>query len=124
MQKHNVGDDLPSSVKHSPNLAMSLHIQLPIWNGEFGPVYQNADDGLEDWEKINTSRYHVLKTQLGIYAKNNTSWSIWLYKDLGFQGMQYVKKDTAYMKRLAPFLKKKKVSRIDISVQQRRGGIS
>jgi hypothetical protein len=88
-------------------------LQLPIWNGEFGPVYQNEDDGLADWEKINTSRYHVLKTQLGIYAKNNTSWSIWLYKDLGFQGMQYVKKDTAYMKRMAPFLKKKKVRSVD-----------
>lgn len=82
--------------------------KIPIWNGEFGPVYQSASDGLADWEAINEQRYNVLGCQLDIYAKNKTSWSIWLYKDIGFQGMTYVGEDTAYMKLLKPFLEKKK----------------
>lgn len=54
---------------------------MPIWNGEFGPVYQNRNDGIPNWEKINDERYDVLQCQLDIYNKTpNTSWSIWLWK--------------------------------------------
>lgn len=81
----------------------------PIWNGEFGPVYQNAEDGLPDWQEINKRRYHVLEDQLDIYDKAKASWSIWLWKDIGFQGMVYVGEDTPYIKMLKPFLEKKKV---------------
>lgn len=84
----------------------------PVWNGEFGPVYDNPDDG-EDWEKTNEQRYAVLKAQLDIYAKVNASWSIWTYKDIGYQGMVYVKPDTPYMRLLRPFLLKKKRTAVD-----------
>jgi hypothetical protein len=82
--------------------------KMPIWNGEWGPVYQNASDG-PDYEEINETRYAVLRTQLDIYHKAKASWSIWLYKDIGFQGMVYVGEDTPYMTLLKPFLEKKKV---------------
>ncbi|GHJ89172.1 hypothetical protein NliqN6_5574 [Naganishia liquefaciens] len=85
----------------------------PIWNGEFGPVYQNAEDGLADWEEINQRRYHVLKDQLEIYDKAKASWSIWLWKDIGFQGMVYVGEETPYIKMLKPFLEKKKQLALD-----------
>jgi len=49
----------------------------------------------------------VLKDQLEIYKERKISWSIWLYKDIGFQGMVYVSPDTPYIKRLKPFLQKK-----------------
>ncbi len=78
-------------------------------DGEFGPVYQSEDDGIADWQDINESRYQVLKDQLEVYRKAKASWSIWLYKDIGFQGMTYAGKQTAYMKLLKPFLDKKKV---------------
>lgn len=81
----------------------------PIWNGEFGPVYQNAEDGLPDWQEINKRRYHVLEDQLELYDKAKASWSIWLWKDIGFQGMVYVGEETPYIKMLKPFLEKKKV---------------
>ena len=84
-------------------------IKGPIWNGEFGPVY--ANDSEADHEKINKSRYGVLECQLDIYAKDQASWSIWLYKDIGFQGMVYTKPTTAYIKLLKPFLEKKHVGR-------------
>lgn len=54
--------------------------QAPIWNGEFGPVYQSKDDGKPDWEEINVSRLEALKHQLEVYSKHHTSWSIWLWK--------------------------------------------
>ena len=37
------------------------------------------------------------------------SWSIWLWKDIGFQGMVYVDEESAYMRLLKPWLEKKKV---------------
>ncbi|KAG9004711.1 hypothetical protein FRB94_002553 [Tulasnella sp. JGI-2019a] len=82
-------------------------IQGPIWNGEWGPVYASPDDG-PDWKAVNEVRYRVLKDQLAIYEERKVSWSIWLYKDIGFQGMVYASPDTPYIKRLKPFLQKKK----------------
>jgi hypothetical protein len=57
---------------------------LPIWNGEFGPVYDSTGD---EKDAINSERYQVLQDQLSLYkAKNIVGWSIWTYKDIGFQG--------------------------------------
>jgi hypothetical protein len=86
---------------------------MPIWNGEWGPVYQSTNDGIPNWEHINETRYSVLKTQLDIYHEAKASWSIWLYKDIGFQGMVYVDEETTYMKTMKPFLEKKKVCLLD-----------
>lgn len=41
------------------------------------------------------------------------SWSIWLYKDIGFQGMVYVSRDTPYMTLFKDFLAKKHRLAID-----------
>ncbi|CDZ97041.1 endoglucanase family 5 glycoside hydrolase [Phaffia rhodozyma] len=79
----------------------------PMWNGEFGPVYADPTDG-PGWEDTNKERYNLLQDQLRIYKKAGSSWTIWLYKDIGFQGMTYASPDSPYVKRLAPFLAKKK----------------
>lgn len=42
---------------------------LCVWNGEWGPVYARKQFEGEATEKINESRYHVLKDQLDIYSK-------------------------------------------------------
>jgi len=81
--------------------------KVPIWNGEFGPVYASPADGT-DWEETNTHRYHLLQDQLALYDASRIHWSIWLYKDIGFQGMVYASPESAYIKRLEPFLAKKK----------------
>lgn len=52
-------------------------------------MYASPDDG-PDWEDINADRYNVLKDQLQLYRSDKISWTIWLYKDIGFQGMVYV----------------------------------
>ncbi|KAL5514139.1 XYL5_2 [Sanghuangporus baumii] len=80
---------------------------LCVWNGEWGPVYARKEYEGDKTDEINEHRYMVLKDQLDIYQKDRLSWSIWLYKDVGFQGMVYVSRDTPYMKLLAPFLSKK-----------------
>ncbi|KAL3426961.1 glucan -beta-glucosidase [Phlyctema vagabunda] len=81
--------------------------KVPIWNGEFGPVYESAD------EVTNAKRYALLGEQLNMYAETNVSWSIWLYKDIGYQGMLYVPKTSAWHKLLAPFLEKKAQTGVD-----------
>jgi endoglucanase len=73
---------------------------LPIWVGEFGPVY--TGDAQRD-----EMRYQLLKDQLAIYDKHAVSWCIWLYRDLGLQALVYQPETTAWMQRIAPMLEKK-----------------
>ncbi|TFK30304.1 endoglucanase family 5 glycoside hydrolase [Coprinopsis marcescibilis] len=80
---------------------------LCVWNGEWGPVYARKEYDGDKTEDINERRYEVLKDQLEIYEKDRLSWSIWLYKDIGFQGMVYVSPDTPYRKKFQEFLAKK-----------------
>ena len=83
---------------------------VPVWNGEFGPVYSSArkcEGGAAEADAINTKRINLLKQQLSIYAKEGVSWSIWLYKDIGYQGMVYVDPESPYMKLIQPFVDKK-----------------
>ncbi|EMC96562.1 glycoside hydrolase family 5 protein [Baudoinia panamericana UAMH 10762] len=90
---------------------MNQH-KTPIWNGEFGPVYANPQ--LEpDHEETNAARYQVLDEQLRIYDKYKIHWSIWLYKDIGVQGMVYVNPDSKWMKTIAPFLKKSRALQLN-----------
>ncbi|KAJ6508371.1 glycoside hydrolase family 5 protein [Mycena sanguinolenta] len=80
---------------------------LCVWNGEWGPVYARRQYDGEKTDEINEVRFHVLKDQLAIYNKDRLSWSIWLYKDIGFQGMVHVSTSTPYMTLLRDFLAKK-----------------
>ena len=87
-------------------------LKTPIWNGEFGPVYANpAVDS--DAQEINKHRYQVLDQQLSIYDKYQIHWSIWLYKDIGVQGMIHTDPASKWMKTIAPFLEKKRALQLD-----------
>ncbi|KAF9484634.1 glycoside hydrolase family 5 protein [Pholiota conissans] len=78
-----------------------------VWNGEWGPVYARKEYDGDATDAINERRYKVLKDQLDIYKKDRLSWSIWLYKDIGFQGMVHVSRSTPYMQLFKDFLKRK-----------------
>ncbi|KZP22907.1 glycoside hydrolase family 5 protein [Athelia psychrophila] len=80
---------------------------LCVWNGEWGPVYARPEYEGDRTEEINEGRYAVLKDQLAIYNQDRLSWSIWLYKDIGFQGMVYTPASTPYRTLFAAFLAKK-----------------
>jgi aryl-phospho-beta-D-glucosidase BglC (GH1 family) len=55
--------------------------KVPIWNGEFGPLYANPQLE-EDAEAINQDQYNVLGEQLRLYDRYQIPWSIWLYKGI------------------------------------------
>ncbi|GJJ09422.1 Endo-1,4-beta-xylanase 5 [Clathrus columnatus] len=86
---------------------------LAVWNGEWGPVYARKQYDGDKTDAINESRYLLLKDQLEIYNKAKLSWSIWLYKDIGFQGMVHTSLDTPYMKLFGDFLAKKHRMAVD-----------
>lgn len=88
-----------------------LQHKVPIWNGEFGPVYEPPST--PNAAAINQSRYNLLGAQLAIYDKYAISWSIWLYKDIGVQGMLHTSPSSKWMRTIAPFLEKKKKYRLD-----------
>ncbi|KIW30504.1 uncharacterized protein PV07_06246 [Cladophialophora immunda] len=83
-----------------------------IWNGEFGPVYANPKWD-EDAEAVNQKRYNMLGEQLRIYDKFQIPWSIWLFKDVGLQGMVYTSPDSPWNKLIEPILEKKKRLQLD-----------
>ena len=77
-----------------------LRNNVPVWVGEFGPVYT----GIPEKDEM---RYQVLKDQLACYDKYKVSWCIWLYKDLGLQAILSQDENTPYMKLTDEFRKKK-----------------
>jgi hypothetical protein len=67
---------------------------LPVWVGEFGPVYGAGPER-------DAQRRQLLADQLGIYDAAGASWSLWTYKDIGVQGLVVVGPDTPYLRRTA-----------------------
>jgi hypothetical protein len=95
-------------------------VGVPVWNGEWGPVYSSAMRNDTDIEATNASRYLVLRDQLEIYKRGDPSgdnapisWSIWLYKDIGYQGLTIVSPDSKWYRHLQPWLAKKKSLGLD-----------
>ena len=74
--------------------------RVPIWVGEFGPVYTGNPEK-------DDMRYQILKDQLAYYDKYKVSWCIWLYKDMGLQAIMHQNGNTPYMKLVSAFLSRK-----------------
>lgn len=72
----------------------------PMFVGEFGPTY--TGDPSRD-----AMRYQVLRDQLEIYARHEVGWVIWLYKDIGLQGLVSADPASPYMKRVGKLVEKK-----------------
>jgi aryl-phospho-beta-D-glucosidase BglC (GH1 family) len=72
----------------------------PVWVGEFGPIYTGDERG-------DAMRRRLLADQLDIYRSDDASWSIWLYKDIGRQGLVTVSPDSAYLTHFGDFVAKK-----------------
>jgi endoglucanase len=49
------------------------NLGLPIWIGEFGPLYNGTPQQAEE-------RYQLLHDQLDIYRDYSASWALWLYR--------------------------------------------
>jgi hypothetical protein len=72
----------------------------PIFVGEFGPIY--TGDAHQDEQRL-----QILDDQLDIYRDHDAGWSIWMYKDLGRQGLVTVQPESAYRRRFDEFVAKK-----------------
>jgi endoglucanase len=77
-----------------------LEHDVPIWVGEFGPVYTGDPEA-------DAMRYQLLRDQLDIYTRHGVNWSIWTYKDIGLQGVVYAASDSRWVQRIRPVLEKK-----------------
>lgn len=94
-----------------------LSHKTPIWNGEFGPVYANPSTSspstLSQESEINASRLALLTAQLKIYSAHNIHWTIWLYKDIGLQGLLSPSQTSPWLSRISTFLEKKRHLQLD-----------
>ena len=91
-------DTLEQDFLKKSEFMFSHHV--PLWVGEFGPVYTGNPEKDE-------MRYQILKDQLAYYNKYKVSWCIWLYKDMGLQAIMHQKSTTPYMKLDSAFLTRK-----------------
>lgn len=72
----------------------------PVYVGEFGPIYTGD-------EAVDAQRYGILADQLDIYREADAGWAIWMYKDLGRQGLVHPRADTPYRRLVADLVAKK-----------------
>jgi hypothetical protein len=72
----------------------------PLYVGEFGPIYTGD-------EAVDGPRRQILADQLEIYRHYGAGWAIWVYKDLGRQGLVNAKPESPYRRRFDPFVAKK-----------------
>jgi hypothetical protein len=95
---------------------------LPIWNGEWGPIYASPQE--ENWQETNAIRLEVVREQLRNYEHVKCGWSLWTWKDIGYQGfslivlfltvgMVYTSPMSKWNSLLAPFLAKKERLAVD-----------
>jgi endoglucanase len=91
-------DTLEQDFLKKSEFMFSHHV--PLWVGEFGPVYT----GIPEKDEM---RYQILKDQLAYYDKYKVSWCIWLYKDMGLQAIMHQNENTPYMKLVSAFLSRK-----------------
>ncbi|SDS56085.1 glycoside hydrolase family 5 protein [Microlunatus soli] len=78
----------------------------PLLVGEFGPIY--TGDEVQDRQ-----RRQILDDQLEIYRRYDVSWTLWMYKDLGRQGLVSVKPESPYQQRFGDFVAKKRRLSVD-----------
>ena len=78
----------------------------PILVGEFGPIY--TGDETED-----ALRRRILADQLDLYREHDAGWALWMYKDIGRQGLVSVDAATPYRRRFDPFVAKKNRLAVD-----------
>lgn len=73
---------------------------VPLWIGEFGPIYQVEPE-------IESTRYDLVRDQVGVYDEHEAHWSLWTYKDIGMMGLVYLDPKSPYMELIAPILRRK-----------------
>lgn len=87
--------------------AYMLDRDLPIWVGEFGPVYTGQPSG-------DAMKRQLLQDELDVYASFGAGWSLWTYKDMGMMGLMRARESSPWLVRTATFRTKKARLGVDI----------
>ena len=88
------------------NCRYMLDHQVPIWIGEFGPVYT----GIPEKDAM---RYRLIEDQLSFYRDLGANWCLWTYKDIGLQGLVNSAPDSKWLQKIQPVLERKTVLGVD-----------
>jgi aryl-phospho-beta-D-glucosidase BglC (GH1 family) len=104
--RSNEYDPDAAEAKFLERSAYARETGTPILVGEFGPIYT----GDEEQDRL---RRRILADQLERYRRYDVSWALWMYKDLGRQGLVSVRPDTPYRRLVDPFVAKKERLGVD-----------
>jgi hypothetical protein len=99
-------DPAAARAKFLDRSAYARETGTPILVGEFGPIY-TGDEGQD------RLRRRILADQLDVYTEHRVSWALWMYKDLGRQGLVSVRPDTPYRRRFDAFVATKERLGVD-----------
>lgn len=86
--------------KFAERTAYARSLGTPLYVGEFGPIYTSDP-------ARNEQLYALLDDQLEIYRDAGASWSLWMYKDMGRQGLVGVAASSPYARAVTPIVAKK-----------------
>lgn len=94
-------------------IGFSESTNTPIWNGELGPVFATQASEGDGWLEINRQRLAALKEQLAVYDERRISWTVWLYKDVGVQGMVYASEKSKWWRTFGDRMLRKRELALD-----------
>jgi len=85
--------------------AWFLERGLTCYVGEFGALYDAPFDAPSSKD---LARLRALEAQIALFNKLGAHWTLWTYKDIGVQGVRVIDPNSAYYRRIKPFLELKK----------------
>ncbi|GHU65326.1 hypothetical protein AGMMS49983_12830 [Clostridia bacterium] len=97
-----------------------LERDLPSWCGEFSTLF---DSNILDPSIQDIARLASLKDQLRIFNKYRQHWTLWTYKDIGYEGLVSSNPTCEYLKRIAPLQKIKRELSLEPFLDRKFGGI-
>ena len=83
-----------------------LERDLPVWVGEFGPVYAAGP-------RRDAERRRLLADQVSSYEAAGAGWSLWTYKDIGLQGLVVTDPASPWLRRTEAVREKKRAVAAD-----------
>lgn len=98
-----------------------LKRKRPCWIGEFGALIDGPVGALTNADR---AKLAALKDQVEVFNNYEQHWTIWTYKDIGFQGLAVVNPDCEYMNRIRPVTRLKKRLGIDPWTSREHGFLS
>lgn len=97
-----------------------LERNLPSWCGEFSTFF---DSSILQPSNQDLARLNALKDQLFIFNRYDQHWTIWTYKDIGYEGLVCTDPSSEYYRRITPLLKIKRELSLEPFLDRKIGGV-